>query len=60
MTKPRKYNNPQDLEELCKSFLACQDTDKGAALEYCRRFLILLSEKPPASVAVLSSRAKSR
>jgi hypothetical protein len=60
MTKIRKYNNPEDLDELCRSFLASNDTDKGAALEYCRRFLNVLSENPPASGAVGSSRSKPR
>lgn len=60
MNKPRKYNNPQDLDELCKSFLASNEFDKGAALEYCRRFLHVLSNHEPASGAVGSSRPKHR
>ena len=58
--RPRKYNNPEDLDELCRRFLANKDTDIGAAIEYCRDFLNLLTEKQPTSGAVLSSRAKSR
>jgi len=60
MTRPRKYNNPEDLDELCKRFLACQEDNPGAAVEYCKRFLNVLTAKPPASGAVLSHRAKSR
>jgi hypothetical protein len=58
--RPRKYNNPEDLYELCRGFLECKDTDMCSAIEYCRSFLALLSEKPPTSGAVVSSRAKSR
>jgi len=58
--RPRKYNNPDDLDELCRRFLECNESDKGAAIEYCRSFLVLLTEKPPTSGAVVSSRAKSR
>ncbi len=58
--RPRKYNNPTDLEELCKCFLKCPEDDDGAAIEYCRDFLVMLSEKPPVTGAVLSSRSKSR
>jgi len=58
--RPRKYNNPNDLEELCKSFLRCSDTDKGAAIEYCKDFLAVLTHKPPVTGAVLSSRSKYR
>jgi len=58
--RPKKYNNPKDLDELCRSFLKCKETDPGAAIDYCKSFLALLSEKPPTSGAVLSSRAKSR
>ena len=58
--RPRKYNNPKDLDELCKAFLERKDEDQGAAMEYCRNFLSVLSEKPPVTGAVVSSRAKSR
>ena len=58
--KARKYNNPNDLDELCKGFLEANDADKGAAIEYCKNFLSVLTEKPPVTGAVLSSRAKSR
>jgi hypothetical protein len=60
MVRPRKYNNPNDLEELCRCFLECQDADKGAAIEYCKDFLVMLTEKPPVTGAVASSRSKSR
>jgi hypothetical protein len=58
--RPRKYNNPQDLDELCRRFLECKDTDMGSAIAYCKGFLSLLNEKPPTSGAVVFSRAKSR
>jgi hypothetical protein len=58
--KARKYNNPKDLDELCKGFLEGNDADKGAAMEYCKNFLSVLTEKQPVTGAVLSSRAKSR
>lgn len=58
--RPRKYNNPEDLDELCRRFLECKDTDMGSAIEYCKTFLALLSEKPPTSGGIVSSRAKSR
>ncbi len=58
--KLRKYNNPKDLDELCKSFLETKDKDPGAAVEYCRDFLTMLTAKTPSSGAVLSSRSKSR
>ena len=58
--RPRKYNNPHDLEELCKSFLRCSATDKGAAIQYCKDFLAVLTRKPPVTGAVLSSRSKYR
>jgi hypothetical protein len=58
--RQRKYNNPRDLDELCKGFLETKDADKGAAIEYCKNFLSVLTEKPPVTGAVLSSRAKSR
>lgn len=56
----RKYNDPGDLRELCKSFLESKETDKGAALEYCKDFLTLLSKKDLSQGAVLSSRPKPR
>gem|GEM_PF-1513464 len=56
----RKYNNPKDLDELCRGFLETKDSDKGAAIEYCKNFLWVLTEKPPVTGAVLSSRSKSR
>ena len=58
--KKRKYNDPNDLDELCKSFLMCQEHDKGAALEYCKDFLTVLSKKDITKGAVLSSRSRSR
>jgi len=60
MDRPRKYNNPDDLDELCRSFLVSSDIDKGAALEYCKRFLNVLSQHQPASGAVGSSRSRHR
>jgi len=56
----RKYNNPSDLDELCKAFLQTKDEDRGAAMEYCKNFLSVLTDKKPVTGAVLSSRAKSR
>lgn len=58
--KKRKYNNPNDLGELCRSFLECNEVDKGAALAYCKDFLTVLSKKDLTRGAVLSSRVKSR
>ena len=58
--KPRKYNNPRDLDELCRKFLDSNDKENGPAIEYCKDFLVLLTDKPPTSGAVVSSRAKSR
>lgn len=58
--RPRKYNNPEDLDELCRRFLETKDTDMGSAIQYCKVFLSLLNEKPPTSGAVLISRVKSR
>lgn len=58
--KKRKYNNPDDLDELCKSFLLAQEDDEGAALEYCKNFLTVLSKKDVTKGAVLSSRSRSR
>ena len=56
----RKYNNPNDLDELCRSFLQCRDMDQSAALDYCKDFLTLLNKKELSRGAVLSNRAKSR
>lgn len=58
--KKRKYNNPEDLDELCRSFLENRETDKGAALEYCKDFLTVLSKKDFTAGAVLSSRSRPR
>lgn len=58
--KKRKYNNPEDLNELCRSFLVSQEMDQGAALEYCKDFLTVLSKKDFTRGAVLSSRSRSR
>ncbi|MEW5748017.1 MAG: hypothetical protein AB1793_04425 [Candidatus Thermoplasmatota archaeon] len=58
--KKRKYNNPEDLDELCRSFLLAQESDKGAALEYCKNFLTVLSKKDVTRGAVLSSRSRPR
>lgn len=58
--RPRKYNNPDDLDELCRRFLEENEKDNGAAIEYCKGFLVLLTDKPSTSGAVVSSRAKSR
>ena len=58
--KPRKYNNPEDLDELCRKFLESNDKADGPAIEYCKDFLVLLTDKPITSGAVVSSRAKSR
>lgn len=58
--KKRKYNNPEDLDELCRSFLESRDQDKGAALEYCKDFLAVLSKKDITKGAVLSSRSRPR
>ncbi len=57
--KKRKYNNQEDLDELCKSFLTCQEKNSGAAIEYCKDFLTVLAKKDFNSGAVLSSRSKS-
>lgn len=56
--KKRKYNDEQSLDELCRSFLACRDKDEGAAIEYCKGFLEVLSKKDVKTGAVLSSRPK--
>jgi len=58
--KKRKYNDADDLDELCKRFLSAQETNPGAAIEYCKNFLTMLDEKPIKSGAVLSSRARPR
>jgi hypothetical protein len=57
--KLRKYNNLDDLDELCRSFIINSEADTGAAIEYCKSFLMLLEEKKPNSGAVLSSRPRS-
>lgn len=58
--KRHKYNDAEDLDELCKRFLSAQETSPGAAIEYCKNFLTMLDDKHVKSGAVLSSRAKSR
>ena len=58
--RKRKYNDADDLDELCKRFLTAQETSPGAAIEYCKNFLTMLDNKPVKSGAVLSSRVKSR
>ena len=58
--RTRKYNNPNDLSELCKGFVDQKDLDDGAAIEYCKNFLSVLKDKPSVTGAVVSSRAKSR
>ncbi|MGD9963549.1 MAG: hypothetical protein AB7S97_06615 [Thermoplasmata archaeon] len=58
--KKRKYNNPDDLNELCRSFLIVHEDDQGAALEYCKNFLTLLSKKDVTKGALLSSRSRPR
>jgi len=58
--KRRKYNDPNDLDELCRSFLQTRDMDESAALDYCKDFLTLLNKKQLSRGAVLSYRAKSR
>jgi len=56
--KKRKYNDEQSLDELCRSFLECREDDKGAAIEYCKGFLEVLSKKDSKTGAVLSSRVR--
>lgn len=58
--RPRKYNNQEDLHELCRSFLQTKDTDKGAAIQYCKDFLSMLGEKPTVTGAVVYTRSKPR
>jgi len=58
--RPRKYNNPEDLDELCRKFTESNEEKNGPAIEYCKDFLVLLTDKPTTSGAVVSSRAKSR
>lgn len=58
--KPRKYNDPDSLDELCKRFLETSDSDPGAAIEYCKGFLSMLQEKTPTTGAVVLARSKSR
>ena len=62
MTKERKrkYNDEESLDELCRKFLTSRETDDGAAIEYCRSFLTVLSKKDVKTGAVLSSRVKPR
>ena len=56
--KKRKYNDEESLDELCKKFLECREADDGAAIEYCKSFLTVLSKKGLKSGAVLSSRSR--
>jgi hypothetical protein len=56
--RKRKYNDENSLDELCRSFLACREDDEGAAIEYCKGFLEVLSKKDFKTGAVLSSRSK--
>lgn len=56
--KARKYNDPDNLDELCRGFLQVSNTDKGAAMEYCRRFLTVMARKDLTAGAVLSSRSR--
>jgi hypothetical protein len=58
-SKKRKYNDPESLEELCRKFLECRETDSGAAMDYCRCFLTVVSKKDVTKGAVLSSRSRS-
>lgn len=58
--KARKYNDPDSLDELCRGFLQLNDTDRGAAMEYCRRFLTVMARKDLTAGAVLSSRSRYR
>jgi len=58
--KARKYNDPDNLDELCRGFLQMNNTDKGAAMEYCRRFLTVMARKDLTAGAVLSSRSRYR
>jgi hypothetical protein len=58
--KKRKYNDPEDLDELCRRFLVNQEEDRGAAIEYCKDFLAVLSKKKFTQGAVLSSRSRPR
>lgn len=58
--KKRKYNDEESLDELCRKFLTSREKDNGAAIEYCRSFLTVLSKKDIKTGAVLSSRSKPR
>ena len=58
--KKRKYNDEESLDELCRKFLSNREDDQGAAIEYCRSFLSVLSKKSVKSGAVLYSRSKPR
>lgn len=56
--RKRKYNDEQSLNELCRSFLICREDDDGAAMEYCKGFLKVLSKKDVKTGAVLSYLSK--
>ena len=58
--KKRKYNDEDSLDELCRKFLTCRETDNGAAIEYCKSFLTMLERKDVKAGAVLSSRSRPR
>jgi hypothetical protein len=58
--KKRKYNDPEDLDELCRKFLRSREINDGAAIEYCKDFLTVLSRKDFKQGAVLSSRSRPR
>ena len=58
--KKRKYNDEENLDELCRKFLTAREVDDGAAIDYCRSFLTVLSKKDVKTGAVLSSRVKPR
>lgn len=58
--RARKYNDPDNLNEFCRGFLNLNDTDRGAAIEYCRRFLTVMARKDLTAGAVLSSRSRYR
>jgi len=58
--KKRKYNDEESLNELCRKFLTSPDGDEGAAIEYCKDFLKVLSKKDFKTGAVLSSRSRPR
>jgi hypothetical protein len=58
--KKRKYNDEESLNELCRKFLTNREGDDGAAVEYCKDFLEVLSKKDFKTGAVLSSRSRPR